>query len=490
MASTPRAALDYFLHATRTGHYDEATAVFPTGSTAGAETARDLRAVLDERLSLDLSKVSDNPEGKPGKTGASVEDIGRIPAGNGSEPVRMMREQTGKWVFTPATLGRVPGWYASLPDRWIRDILPERLLRYGPRDVLWWQWIALVPIALISFGLGIFLAYIARVILRAIARRMARDFDTRLLHQLAGPLILLAAVAVAQVLADFLFFTKQARAFLDSLTSAAVIFAVFWGVLRSIDLGIEALRGSMFAKGRPERLALLPLFSKAAKVILTIATAIEVLQKLGFPAASLLAGLGIGGLALALAAQKTVENLFGSVILAVDQPFRPGDVVQVDGLTGTVESIGLRSTRIRTVARTRVTFPNGRLSDMRIESYAPRDRTRMDLVLSLVQSTRVDQLRRIISEIDGYLRGLPQVHSDPPTVFLTGITTNSLDVSIGLSIDTTDDVTFQKARQDILLALLGIVEQNGSSLATPVRTVRLSEKTPGEPGPMKRAAQD
>ncbi len=483
LTNTPRSAFDYFLHATRAGRFGDATAVFPSNSKADAETARELRAVIDDYLTVDLTKISDSPEGKKDDhLPANAEEIGRVPGTNGNEPIRMMREaSTGHWVFTPATLSHVPEWYAGLRDRWIRDSLPAPLLRYGPRDVLWWQWLALIPIILCSYGLGIFLAYLVRAVLRVIARRATREFDTRLIHQLAGPLTLLAAATVADALADQLFFTQQAKALTGSLVSASMLLAVFWGLLRSIDLGIDALRGTLFAKGRPERLALLPLFSKAAKVVLGAVAIVEVLQRLGYPAASLIAGLGIGGLAVALAAQKTVENLFGSVILGVDQPFRPGDLVKVDDVVGTVETVGLRSTRIRTASRTRVTLPNGRLSDMRIESYSARDRMRVDFVLGLVQSTRVEQLRKIISEIQSYLSALPNIHSDPATVFLTAVTPNSLDISIGFSIDTTDDATFQKARQDVLLRILGIVEENGSALAMPSRAVHLTDARAKKP---------
>jgi MscS family membrane protein len=155
----------------------------------------------------------------------------------------------------------------------------------------------------------------------------------------------------------------------------------------------------------------------------------------------------------------------------VDHPFRPGDTVTVDTITGTVESIGLRSTRIRTLARTLVTLPNGRLSDMRIESYAPRDRMRLDLKLSLIQTTRAEQVRKIVTDIDAYLRTLHQLSGDPE-VFFDAITQNSIDVIVGLGVNTKIDRTFQELKQEILLQLLAIVETNGSQLATPVRAIK------------------
>jgi MscS family membrane protein len=472
-AGSPRSTVEFFLHATAAGQYDAAATVFP--AHADPTLAAKLRAVLDESLTIDPAKISDSPEGRlDDHLPANIEELGRVPYGNGSEPVRLYRDSAEKWVFAPSTLARVPDWYEALPDRWIRQLLPERLLRAGPRGVLWWQWVALVPITAISFLLGWLLAFGLRHLLRAVARRTTREFDTGLLHRLAAPLFLLAAVAVGRTLMTMLFFTHQAETFADALTSALALLAFFWVALRSIDLGIDSLRGSIFAKGRPERIALLPLFSKAAKLGLGVIAVVEVLQRLGYPAASLIAGLGIGGLAIALAAQKTLENLLGSVILGIDQPFRPGDTVKIDDLTGTVESIGLRSTRIRTAGRTVVTMPNGRLSDMRIESFAPRDRMRLDLTLSLVQATKPDQIRQILTEIEVFLKATPQVQPESVTVFLTALTQNSVDVTVGLFVTTTSDLVFAKLRQDILLRLLDIVEKNGSALAMPARAVHLA----------------
>src|SRR5436853_176324 len=130
-------------------------------------------------------------------------------------------------------------------------------------------------------------------------------------------------------------------------------------------------------------LALPALGSRVAKAIVFAMTIIAVISALGYPVASLIAGLGIGGLALALAAQKTVENLFGAFAIGFDQPIREGDFVQIDGIKGSVEAIGLRSPRVRTADRTVVCFPNGRLAETRTENYAARDRFRFYTVLGL-----------------------------------------------------------------------------------------------------------
>jgi MscS family membrane protein len=473
--STPRSSLELFLNTTRAGRYEQAAQVFPEASHGRADLARELRAVLDEYLKIDLNKVPDTIEG-------TTVDIGRIPTGGGREPVRLMRDSSERWVFTPTTLARVPAWYAGLPDQWIRQRLPEPLLRAGPQDVLWWQWIALVPIALLAFGAGVLLAWLIRLLLRPLARRLA--LAPHRLQRLAGPLVLLVSAFVGAGMAGRLFFTLPAQAFMGSLQSALVLVAVYWGALRCIDIAIDALRSSPFAKGSIERLTLLPLFSKGAKIGLAVIAVVQALQKFGYPVASLIAGLGVGGLAVALAAQKTVADLFGSVVLGIDQPFRPGDFVKIEDLSGTVETVGLRSTRIRTPGRTLVTIPNGKLADLRIESFAPRDRIRLDFTLSLARSTSAAQIRQVLTDVESYLRTVRLIHSDPPTVYLTTLGASSFDIAIGFSVDTRSDDTFQKTRQTVLLEILAIVERNGTRLAIPPREVRMevtSGALPSEP---------
>jgi MscS family membrane protein len=222
----------------------------------------------------------------------------------------------------------------------------------------------------------------------------------------------------------------------------------------------------------------LPLGSKIAKVAMVVIGAIAVLTQLGYPVASLLAGLGIGGLALALAAQKTVENLFGSVSISVDQPCRVGDFVKAEGVSGTVESIGLRSTRIRTLDRTVVTVPNGKFADTRIENVAPRDRIRLYCVLQLVYGTSAGAMREVLAGVEELLRGHPKLHAEPPSVRFVNLGASSLDVEVAAYFAVTDWGEFTELRQELFLRFMEIVERAGSSFAFPTQTVVLERHPP------------
>jgi MscS family membrane protein len=206
---------------------------------------------------------------------------------------------------------------------------------------------------------------------------------------------------------------------------------------------------------------------------------VAIISELGYPVASLIAGLGIGGLALALASQKTVENLFGAFSIGVDQPLREGDFVKVeDFMMGTVEAIGLRSTRVRTLDRTIVTIPNGKLAEMRIESFAVRDRIRLACTLGLVYGTTASQMRLVVAGLEQTLREHPKIFSEGITVRFKELSPSSLDIEIMAWFTTADYAEFQLIRQDLLLAFMEIVEKAGTAFAFPTRTVHLAGKVP------------
>jgi MscS family membrane protein len=171
---------------------------------------------------------------------------------------------------------------------------------------------------------------------------------------------------------------------------------VFWSLLRTVDIAASAARRSDWAESYAGSRALVPLGARVLKVVIAALAAVALLAELGYPVASLVAGLGIGGVAIALAAQKTFENLFGAFTIGVDQPLREGDFVRIGDVLGTVEAIGLRSTRVRTLDRTLISIPNGKLAETQIESYTARDRMRLACEIGLVYGTSAAQMSKVL----------------------------------------------------------------------------------------------
>ncbi|HET7823859.1 MAG TPA: mechanosensitive ion channel family protein [Anaeromyxobacter sp.] len=355
----------------------------------------------------------------------------------------------------------------------LEEHLPDALLRQGPRGLLWWQWVAIPVLVAFALLLGWALGWVTRRVLGKLAARTRATWDDAVVQRVARPLAALWAIAVVTAVHPALSLGEGPQSVVDRALRAATYLVLFWAAFRVLDVLFAAAMSSPFARASPSLLGVLPLGRKLGKILLLALGLVAVLSELGFQVASLLTGLGIGGIALALAAQKTVENLFGSVAIGVDQPFRVGDLVKVDDVLGHVEAIGMRSTRIRTLDRTVVTLPNGKLADMRAETFAVRDRIRLSTNLGLVYGTTAEQLRAVIAGIEGALRAHPSILPDGISVRFTAFKDSSLNVEVIASSRTRDWDEFTLVRQELYLQFMAVVERAGTSFAFPTRTVHV-----------------
>jgi MscS family membrane protein len=350
----------------------------------------------------------------------------------------------------------------------MRDLLET----YGPLGLTWFQWLLLLGIVLAGVLFGQVAGKVVRAIAGRIVKRTRSTWDDELLKRLAGPLSAALGLAFGAGLLPFTGIPDNAGDLAYKVIRAGYGFVFFWALLRVVDVGFHVLGESMWARSGPSR-SLIPLGSRVAKVGIFAIAAVAVLSDLGYPVASLIAGLGIGGLALALAAQKTVENLFGAFAIGVDQPFRVGDSVKVEDFQATVERIGLRSTRFRTLDRTIVTIPNGKLADSRIESYTARDRLRLATTIGLVYGTTESQLRQVLEGIGRVLRNQPKLFPEGMTVLLRGLGASAMEIEVSATFATEDYAEFQAIRQEVLLQILRVVEDAGTALAFPTQTLHV-----------------
>ena len=323
-----------------------------------------------------------------------------------------------------------------------------------------------------SVVLGKVSGRIVRALLGRLVRRTRSTWDDVLLERLAGPISAALALAFGAALVPLVDLSPDASRTAYRLVRAGYFVVFFWSLFRLVDVGFHMVGESMWARTGATR-SLIPLGSRIAKVGIFAIAAVAVLSDLGYPVGSLIAGLGIGGLALALAAQKTVENLFGAFSIGVDQPFRVGDTVKVEDFQAVVERIGLRSTRFRTLDRTIITIPNGKIADSRIESLTARDRVRFATAVGLVYGTTEAQVREVLDGFTKVLQGHPKIFPEGITVVLRGLTPSALDIEVSASFQTEDFGEFQGIRQEVLLQFLGVVENAGTHLAYPTQTVHV-----------------
>jgi MscS family membrane protein len=254
--------------------------------------------------------------------------------------------------------------------------------------------------------------------------------------------------------------------------------ALLWAGFLAMDAVERHLHDRFLSQGRPSAVAVIPLLDKVAKGAWTVLVTLMFLENMGMDVKALLAGLGVGGLAVALAGQKTMENLFGGLVLVLDQPIRVGDTCGFGDKTGEVVEVGLRSIRLRTADRTVITVPNGDFSQLTLENFAKRDRIRFDTTLGLRLDTGVARLKRIIDGLQAILVGDAKIDHDMPCrVRFVQVSPASLDLEVFCYFNGADWEEFMVWRQALLVALMEAMELEGGRLA-PTQTLVSEAYTP------------
>lgn len=476
---SPRASMQEFLRLAAANEWSAAAEYLEVPSADRANRAllaKHLKVVLDQRLALDVRSLSPLAIGDTTDSERDADRLGTIiGVGGREEVIRLVRLPNAvppRWVFAQASVSKVEAWYENLGAPWLRDRLPPALMREGPWHVFYWQFIglafALPVLVLVAWVVGGLL----RSVLTRLAARTATEWDDLLVTHLRGPFRLwVAAVAATPVLAVLELNTRLAT-FVESTTRGLVLLALFWAALRIIRLVQLRFENAVWVSGDSQQArTLVPLLGNILRVTLGIIAVLVALSQFGYPVGTLLAGLGIGGIAVALAGQKTVEHLFGSISLAADHAFRVGDWVRAGTTEGAIERIGLRSTSFRTNDRTVVRIPNGRLADERIETFGERDRMFLKTDLDLTYRTSKTQINQMRDDIDALLRAHPKIWSDAVRVHVVELTDSAIRMRIMAWFDTRDYGEFLTIRHQMLLDFLEIIDRNGSNVAFPSRTV-------------------
>jgi MscS family membrane protein len=467
-----------FLTAARAGEYEAAAAYLDLRrlpaeerATDPAVLARRVKALLDQTLWVDLESLSDAPEGDlQDGLAPSRERVGEITRGEVTLALELERVASGRapaWRISAASLRAMSPLLAR--DVWIERQLPSFWTETRLLEIALWQWLALPALALAAWlAAGVLGLALGRP-LRALARRAFGDAQaassaTAPLRLLLSALLFRAALGAAEL-------ALPVQRVVAWLAGALAWLAIVWLGARIADAAAQRLGARLLERGDSGFASLLPVGARVVKVLLGAIATLAILQGLGVNVTGILAGLGVGGLAVALAAQKTVENLFGGVSLVADQPVRVGDFCRFGDRLGTVEAIGLRSTRVRTLDRTLVTIPNADFSAQQLENYAERDRIWLKVVLGLRYETTPDRLRQVLERLRKLLKDDPRVDPDPARVRFVAFGAYSLDVEIFAYIRTSDINEFLAIREELLLAMMDVVAECGSGFAFPSQTI-------------------
>lgn len=481
--STPRGAMRSYLVAARAGDFAGAAERLDLRSIPpdrrphdGPARARELKQALDRALWVDLEALSDAAEGdRDDDLPARFERVGSIllPEGPVDVMLERLRDSDGnrRWRIAGSTVAEIPRLHAALGDGPLVERLPPALRDRMFLELRPWQWLALPLAAGLAVGVALVAVGVALRLLRGLLRRARPDLDVALLDHARSPLRLIFAVLAFASARAPIAVSVPAERMLGLAESALLIVAVTWLLLRGVDATAEWADARMRVEARLGATTVLQLARRVAKVALVALAGILVLQNAGVAVGGALAGLGVGGLAVALGAQKTLENLFGGLTLAGDQPMRVGDFVRFGERLGTVEEIGLRSTRLRTLDRTVVSIPNAELASIPIENFARRDRVWLHARLGLRYETSPDQLRHVLVSLKRLLLSHPRVDPDPARVRFVGLGGCSLDLEIFAYVTTRDFDEFLAIREDLLLRTMDVVAASGTAFAFPSQTV-------------------
>jgi MscS family membrane protein len=482
--STPRGAVRSFIDRAREGDYASAASQLDLARIAadrrqfeGPRLARLFKIVLDRRLWVEYAELSDRPEGDlDDGLPPHLESIGTL---DGTE-VQVLLERTVQedgsqtWKIASGTVARIPALQRQYGYGALGEWLPAPLVEIQFLELRMWQWIGIVVLVGAAILLGWIATRLLYALLRPLVARTKTKLDDRILGLVFKPTVLILALVAFAVGTIMLRLSAPAYAFLGNLQRGLAVVALTWMAFRAVDVFSALVGERMEEQGRPAAKAAIPLGRRAVKALLIALAVIGLLDNIGFNVTGLIAGLGVGGLAFALAAQKSIENLFGGVTLITDQPIRVGDFCRYgEGKVGTIEEIGLRSTRVRTLDRTLVTVPNSRFSEFELENFAVRERIRLVTTLGLRYETTPDQLRLILAELRKVLIAHPKVNNDPARVRFSGFGAHSLDLEIFAYVETSDFGEFCTIREDLFLRFMDVIEAGGSSFAFPSQTLYL-----------------
>lgn len=449
-----------------------------------AEVVRDLKRALDAggRL-LPSLQISDNPEGDRGDLLPNdVDKVGTIDIGGNSVDVLMVRrsDKAGHfyWQVADATLQSLPETQMKQPQFiqkfGVGFLEPYKIFGHSVSDLIGLLVLIFISIFLVYLGL-LLMFWAARWVYPKIIRKEFRVTQRMLLP--------LTMIVVAIFLSEIMLkagVPVTLRTPVGQVKEAVAWAATTWLLLRLLDTVFSQAEALSLRKNRPEQVSILGLLRKLAKVLLLILAVIVVFGNLGFDLTTGIAALGVGGLALAFGAQKTVENLIGSVVVVADRPVHIGDYCKFGTYEGVVIDIGIRSTQVRTLNRTVVTIPNGEFSALQIENYAVRDMFHFLHNLYIKRSTPLYDLHHLVKELKAYLDNHPDVNNEWTQVRISELRQDCYVVEMRAYIITRDVVVFYDKQTQLILELLQKVEDLGVEHAMPTRDVMLTMKAQDE----------
>jgi len=482
---TPSGTLYGFLQAAQSGNYSIAAQYLQLSparrQAQGEDIATKLKVVIDRAFSGDLRRISNQPDGTL-QEGMPLDKqrVGALIAGDVEADLILVRvaDSSGArmWLISSDTLAKVPELYEQAAVHQVETRLPQALVRHQFLGLPFWQWLAILLAVPVSALLG----WVAVQILRLpwyFWARYRQHAVAKGWTSFTRPLWLVLAVLIHGILLSYVQLPVLQRHRYQQIAEVVAVIGVNWLLWRVLREVMRSVRQRAILSGRMGTGSLMILGERVLKAAIVVLAVFVILGTLGFNLTTPLAGLGIGGIAIAFAAQKTLENLFGGISILGDEVIRIGDTCRFGDRVGTVEDISLRSTRIRTPDRTELFIPNGSLATMNVENFSRRDKILFNTKLGLRYETSPDQMRYVLAQVRRLLYEHPKVETEGARNRLVAFDESALSMEIFSYILTRDYNEFLAIREDILLRIMDIVDAAGTGVAFPSQTVYLGRDT-------------
>lgn len=487
---SPQGTVNGFIKAIGDQNYLRASQYFVLSKRSYRKNAERIRIVktfqqlLDQGGNFSPSSIISNKElGRiDDDLATGVDFVGNIATDKNSIPIYVENQSDDSepaiWLFSSETVDAILSADIKGEKTFLDKILPKVLKETKLGNVPIGHWAVIVIMTVVSYFLARLLIFLTVFLTQKLWKKANSEKGLAIIDAFSLPVEMYLAVILFVALTQRIGISIVVRQRFSIIIITIGIVAFLLLLWRMTDFVSLYARSRMNRRGRISAVSAILFLSRTTKVAIVFIGIIAILGIIGVDVTAGLAALGIGGIALALGAQKTIENFVGSVSLIADQPLRVGDFCRVDDIKGTVESIGMRSTTLRTSARTIVTIPNGQLSASKIENFAHRDRYFFNPIFNFRMDTTPDQMRFLLIELRTLLYSHPEILNSSPVVRFTGITTDALKVEITAYIEAVTFEISQEVQEDILLRMMDIIEKSGTSLAYPSQTIYMARETP------------
>ena len=473
----PRSTMTAFLETCHQENYNKAAqyldlSQIPVNRRAqeGPELARDLQSLLNSATRFDVVQLSQEPQGNlEDDPDPTIEHVTTITSNGHQFTIEMQRHTPAKgpaiWQFSANTVANVPQMMPpSSTESSIEARLPRFLVATELLETPLWKWIALVLVALLLSGLFRLLVRLSNRLVRFLTSRVRRTGGLAWVQAIINPLLVLLIVMLFRILEEMIAPAVLTRLYVGRALILVVVGSFAWGLINVLDYVIARLDHTLNQGQRVVSHSIIYLGRRTLKSVISIFAAVLILDNWGFNMTTIIAGLGVGGIAVALAAQQTIANVFGGVSVIGDAPVMVGDFGNFGGVIGTVEDIGLRSARVRTVNRSVVSIPNSVFAGMNLENFAVRDKILFNPTFTIKRTTSKAQIRELINALGDMLGKNKLVEIGSTPIRITGYSAASFTIEVFAYILTADLDEYYKYEAELYLAIDEVVKESGVEL--------------------------